>query len=126
MPTVHGIRYPFQVGYAGGIREGFTLVAEEVPLSGVAVFLPSVPGGETVVRHPGKVEHLGIVHSSNPTEREIEAAQPRLEAVKIPSGHAEFTLVGNVREGNVLINVTQQLHGRVVGGLGVLVLTKTK
>ncbi len=126
MSTVHPIRYPFQVGYVGGIREGFTLVAEEVPLSGVAAFLPGVPGGETVLRHPGKVEHLGIVHSTNPTVREIEAAQPRLEAVKILSGHAEFTLVGSVREGNVLINVTQQLHGRVVGGLGVLVLTHTK
>lgn len=102
------------------------MVAEEAPLSGIAAFLPSVPGGETVLKHPGKVEHLGIVHSAIPSAREIEAAQPRLEAAQIPLGHSEFTLVGTVREGNVLINVTQQLHGRVVGGLSILVLAQTK
>jgi hypothetical protein len=124
--AVHGFRYPFRAGNIFGTQEGFTVVAEEAPLSGIAAFLSSVPGGETVLQHPGKAEHLGIVHSTTPTAREIEAAQPRLEAVKIPSsGHSEFTLVGRVREGNVLINVTQQLHGRVVGGLSVLVLAQT-
>jgi hypothetical protein len=126
MSSVHGIRYPFRVGNLAGGQDGFILVAEEAPLSGVDGFLSSVPGGRNVLQHPGKVEHLGIVHSTNPNAREIEAAHPRLEAVKIPSGHAEFTLVGNIREGNVLVNVTQQLHGRVVGGLSVLVLAQTK
>src|SRR5580704_3263314 len=28
MPTVHGIRYPFRASNVGGIRDGFTLVAE--------------------------------------------------------------------------------------------------
>jgi hypothetical protein len=121
------IRYPFRMGNFAGFQEGFTLVAQQAPLSGIAAFLSGLPGGETVLRHPGKVAHLGIVPSTHPEPRELEVAQPRLEAVKIPSGgHHEFTLVTTVREGNALINVTQHLHGRMVGGLSVLVLAKTK
>jgi len=127
MPSGHPIRYPFRISKAAATRDGFTVVAWEAPLSGIAAFLASVPGGETVLRHPGKVEHLGIVPSAKPDAREIEAARPRLEAVKIPSdGHCDFTLCGIVREGNVLINVTQHLHGRVIGGLSLLVLADTK
>ena len=125
--TGPGFRYAFRAGRVAGTEDGFIVVAHEAPLSGIAAFLGSVPGGETVLQNPGKVEHLGIVPSTTPSPREIEAAQPRLGAIKIPScGHSEFTLVGSVREGNVLINVTQELHGRAVGGLSVLVLGHTK
>lgn len=126
MATVHPIRYPIRIGNFAGTLDGFTVVAQQAPLSEIAAFLPSVPGGETVLRHPGKLEHLGIVPSTHAEARQIEAAQPRLEAVKIPSGgYHDVTLVGSVREGNVLINVTQHLHGRMVGGLSLLVLSET-
>jgi hypothetical protein len=39
-------------------------------------------------------------------------------------GYREFTLYGSC-EGNVMINVTH-LHGRMVGGLSLLVLDETK
>lgn len=123
----HPIRYRFGIGGITGAEGGVMVVAEQAPLSEIAAFLPGVPGGQTVLQHPGKVEGIGIVPSANPNAQQIEAAQPRLEGIKIPAGgHSEFTLCGIVRQGNALINVTQHLNGRVVGGISVLVLGGTQ
>jgi hypothetical protein len=123
----HRFQYPIRVTGVGEEEHEFVVVAQQAALSEIAAFLPGLPGGRTILQHPSKLEHLGIARSADPGPRELEAARPRIERVRIrPGEHHIFTLSGSLREGNALINVTQHLGARVVGGLSVLVLTEAK
>jgi hypothetical protein len=122
-----GIRYPFQVCNGFDEEREFVIRARQAPLSEIAHFLPGVPGGRTVLDRPGKVERLGIVASAKPDHRELEAAPAVLSRVRVaPRSCRRFTLGGSLESGNALINVTQSLDERVVGGLSVLVMAETK
>ena len=103
------------------------VAARQAPLSEIAEFLPGVPGGRGLIDQPGKAEHLGIVASAKPDPAELEAATAVLSRVKIaPRSCRLFTLSGGLEEGSALINVTQSLDDRVVGGLSVLVIAERK
>jgi hypothetical protein len=120
-------QYAFQVcsGDDGGRR--FVVAARQAPLSEIESFLPSVPGGRTVLDKPGKVERLGIVASAHPDPEELEAATAALSHVEIaPRSCRAFTLGGSLQHGNALIHVTQSLDERVVGGLSVLLMAEEK
>jgi hypothetical protein len=122
-----GIRYRFQVCNGFDEARDFTVAARQVPLSEISHFLPGAPGGRTVLEKPGKVERLGVVASAKPDPRELEAALAVLPRVRIePRSCRQFTLGGKLERGNALINVTQSLGERVVGGLSVLVLGEAK
>ncbi|HEV2099308.1 MAG TPA: hypothetical protein VGR45_10325 [Stellaceae bacterium] len=121
------IRYRFQVCNGFDEEREFVVRARQVPLSEIDHFLPGVPGGRTVLDKPGKVEHLGLVASAKPDPKELEAASAVLARVRIePRSCRQFTLGGKLERGNALINVTQSLGERVVGGLSVLVLSEAK
>jgi len=120
-------QYPIRISSVGAQEHEFVVVAQQAPLQDIAAFLLGMPGGPSILRHPGKLEHLGIAPRADPEKQECEAARPRLETVRIrPGGHHMFTLCGSLREGNALINVTQHLGGRPVGGLSVLVMGEEK
>jgi hypothetical protein len=119
--------YAFQVCNGTDEERRFVVAARQAPLSEIAVFLPGVPGGRTVIDRPGKVERIGIVASDRPNPAELEAATAVLSPVRIaPHSCWAFTLGGSLQEGNALIHVTQSLDERVVGGLSVLVMAEEK
>ena len=116
-------QYPIRLSNVGAAEHAYTVVAQQAPLSQIERFLPGVPGGEALLHRPSKVAHLGIVASAHPDSRKIEAAHPRLQAVKIPrGGHHNITLCGTLAEGAALIHVTQHHGDRMVGGVSVLVI----
>jgi hypothetical protein len=119
--------YTFQACNGADEERLFVVAARQAPLSEIAAFLPGVPGGRGLIDKPGKVERLGIVASAKPDPGELEAATAVLSPVKIaPRSCRLFTLSGGLEEGGALINVTQSLDERVVGGLSVLVIAETK
>jgi hypothetical protein len=119
--------YAFQVCNGTTKEHDFVVSARQAPLSEIAKFLPGMPGGQTVIDKPGKVEHLGIVDSAHADAAALEAAPAALSSVRIgPHSCRAFTLGGSLQEGNALIHVTQSLDKRVVGGLSVLVMAEKK
>jgi hypothetical protein len=64
-------------------------------------------------------------HSAAPLE--LDAPPPLLEGVKLaPLSCTSFSLVGTLREGISLIQVTQKFEERIVGGLSVLIVAEDK
>jgi hypothetical protein len=123
-PRIH---YAFQVCNGFDEEREFVVRAQQAPLSQIEHFLPGVPGGRTLLDKPGKVERLGLVASAKPDPKELEAAPAVLPRVRIaPRSCRRFTLGGTLEKGNALINVTQSLGERVVGGLSVLVMAEAK
>jgi hypothetical protein len=123
----HQFRYSFQVCNGAAEERRFVVAARQAPLSEIAAFLPGVPGGRTVIDHPGKVEGLGIVASHDPDAKELEGANEVLPRIEIgPRSCRAFTLGGSLNRGNALIHVTQSLDERVIGGLSVLVMAEAK
>jgi hypothetical protein len=117
--------YAFQVSNGADEEREFVVEARQAPLSEIAAFLPGVHGRRTKIDKPGKVERLAIVASAKPDPDELEAATAFQLPVKIaPRNCRAFTLSGNLHEGNALINVTQTLDKRVVGGVSVLVMSE--
>jgi hypothetical protein len=121
------MQYPFQVCNGADDEREFVVAAWQAPLKQIANFLPSMPGGRTVLERPGKVNHLGVVASAKVDPAELEKAPASLARVKVPRrGVRPFTLGVILEKGNALIHVTQSLDGRVVGGLSVLAMAEEK
>ena len=121
------VNYVFQVCNSAREERSFTVAARQEPLSEVEWFMRGLPGGYQAHERPGKVQNLGLVESERPDASELETAHPVLEHVKLaPSSCRKFTLVGTLDAGTALIDVTQTLDRRVVGGLSVLVLSAEK
>jgi hypothetical protein len=122
----HLIMYAFQVCNGADQERSFVVQARQAPLEEIEAFLPGVPGGRTVLDKPGKVEHLGIVASADPSAAELEQAPAELTVKIARRSCRRFTLGGLLLEGNALINVTQSRDQRVVGGLSVLAMAEEK
>ena len=122
----HRFRYAFQVCNAADEEREFRVEARQALLTEIEAFLPGLPGGRALLDRRGKVERLGIVASADPSAAELEQAPAEL-TVKIARQRCRrFTLGGVLPEGAALINVTQRRDERIVGGLGVLVMTEEK
>jgi hypothetical protein len=119
-------RYSFQICNGGREEHSFVVSARQAPLDEIEAFLPGVPGGRTVLSKPGKVERLGIVASADASAAELERAPAELIVRIAPMSCHKFTLSGVLPEGNALINVTQSLDQKVVGGLSVLAMAEEK
>ena len=122
----HLIKYAFQVCNSADEERGFIVAARQAPLEEIEAFLPGVPGGRAILDKPGKVERLGIIASADPSDAEIEPARAELTVKIARRSCRQFTLVGALREGNALINVTQTLDAKVTGGLSVLAMAEEK
>jgi hypothetical protein len=122
----HLINYAFQVCNGADEERSFVVQARQAPLEEIVAFLPGVPGGRAVLDKPGKVEHLGIVASADPSAAELEQAPAELTVKIARRSCRRFTLGGLLLEGNALINVTQSRDQRVVGGLSVLAMAEEK
>ncbi len=118
--------YPFRVSNALAESHAFDIAAQIAPLSSIASFLPNLPGGRSILDQAGKVEHLGLIEGDGKSA-DHHGRSATLAGVHVPHGsHRTLSLVGTLPHGNALVNVTQSLHGHVVGGLSVLLLEEKK
>lgn len=118
--------YPFMVSNALAESHAFDIAAQIAPLSSIESFLAHLPGGRSILDQAGKVERLGLVEGAGDTA-DHHARSATLAGVHIPHGsHRALSLVGTLPHGNALLNVTQSLHGQVVGGLSLLLLGEKK
>jgi hypothetical protein len=119
--------YPFQIFNGERVERAFEILAERAPLEQARPFLRGLPGGEGILKEPGKLGRFGIVTKPRPSPEECERLEPSVPKLKLGSHEkAWFSVVGTVEGGAALIHVTQRLDGRVIGGLSVLVLPETK
>lgn len=118
--------YPFRVSNALAESHAFDIAAQIAPLSSIASFLPNLPGGRSILDQAGKVEHLGLIEGDGKSA-DHHGRSATLAGVHVPRGsHRTFSLVGTLPHGNALVNITQSLDGRVVGGLSVLLMGERK
>jgi len=118
--------YHFEVWNNADQARDFAVTAWQAPLKRIEAFLPGVQGGQTALERPGKLERLGLVAGAKADAAELEKAASHTP-VKIPprSSHP-FTLGISLSKGNALVQVTQSLDGRIVGGLSVLAMAEAK
>jgi hypothetical protein len=115
--------YHFEVWNNADQARDFAVTAWQAPLKRIEAFLPGV---QTALERPGKLERLGLVAGAKADAAELEKAASHTP-VKIPprSSHP-FTLGISLSKGNALVHVTQSLDGRIVGGLSVLAMAEAK
>jgi hypothetical protein len=122
---MHHLPYHFEAWNGADRARDFEVTAWQAPLKGIETFLPGVPGGQTVLERPGKVERLGIA-GAKADAAELEKAPSRTRINIPPRSSHRFTLGISLLRGNALIHVTQSHDGRIVGGLSVLAMAEAK
>ena len=119
--------YPFQIFNGDRVERAFEIMAERAPLEQARPFLRGLPGGEQILKKPGKLGRFGIVTKPRPAPEECERPEQSVPDLKLePHGKTWFSVVGTLEGGAALVHVTQRLDGRVIGGLSVLVLPEAK
>jgi hypothetical protein len=119
--------YPFQIFNGERVERAFEIVAEPAPLEEARPFLRGLPGGEGILKEPGKLGRFGIVTKPRPAPEECERPERSVPDLKLgPHEKTWFSVVGALEGGAALIHVTQRLDGRVIGGLSVLVVPEVK
>lgn len=75
----------------------------------------------------GKVKNLGFVTAPCPDEQQRKEATPEIKGLRVkPKVCSGLTLVGQLEGDAALVHVIQEVDGKEVGGLSVLVLNKDK
>lgn len=119
--------YHFQVWNKSDEARDFEVAAWQAPLKGIEPLLSGVKGGRAAVYdNPGKVERLGLVAGAKADAAQLEKAPGRTRVRIPPRSSHPFTLGISLSKGNALINVTQSLDGRIVGGLSVLAMAEAR
>lgn len=107
-------------------ERSFHIAAKPGSLSEARGFVAGLPNGPRILGRQGEVEGLGIVASAKPAHSQHANVRPELGRKLRPDGREWLSVVGTVKGGAALINVTQTLNGRVVGGLSVLVVSEAE
>jgi len=123
--AARSFQFAFEAHNAGRKARAFVLKAAVGDVEQLKPMLPLLGRDFRPPRHKARVRHLGFVSLSGRDVRDPGDAVPDLKTPSLrPHGRAGYSLVGTLEgEGAVLIHVTQEADGRVIGGLGVLVLS---
>lgn len=79
--------------------------------------------GELPLQAKGKAENIGFVNRPCPNEQEMAKAKPEVERFEVAGNACSgLSLVGQLQGEAALVHVIQEVDGKEVGGLSVLVL----
>jgi len=101
----------------------FSLSVKEAKLTRLENLLPLLGRSFELPQRAGRAQACGFVTSPCPDSRAVERAVPRIEnAESGPHERRGYSLVGRLEGPAALLEITQEVDGRVAGGLSALVV----
>jgi hypothetical protein len=113
----------FEVHNPSRKKRRFTVHTKEGDRGQVERLLRALGPGVTLPRTWGRVARAGFLKTPCPDERQIDGAPQKIDGLDTAPGQRHgLTLAGRLEGGAALLHVLQEIDGKTVGGLSVLVL----
>lgn len=127
VPTGMMFHFDFEVHNVIRTAQTFSISAELGDPANLERLVPKLGPAFHLPQGRGEIEKLGFVASPCPSEKQMEAAKPRVDRMEL-GGNARsgLSLVGRLKGDGALVHVTQRAGTREVGGLSVLVIRDGK
>jgi hypothetical protein len=119
--------YPIQICNPSRLEQRFTIHSRQAPLEHAAPFLKRRGKDPSKNVNDEKEQGLkhGLVKEARPDLIGIEHGKHVLEGIRLaPFACTGCILIGVLERGEALIHVTQEVEGKIVGGLSVLVISR--
>jgi hypothetical protein len=121
----HRFVYSFEVFNGAGVGRDFQIATVQAPLAEAKPFLQRVTDVGRILAQEGKVQDLGLVAIARPQRTHLQAARPVVERLTLQPRLGRWMSVTGTLEGSAaLMHVTQELDGKVVGGLSILAIAE--
>jgi hypothetical protein len=115
----------FEVHNPSRRKRRFTVRAKEGDRGQVERLLPALSPQVKLPKGWGRVTRAGFLRTPCPDEGQIDGAPQQIDGLDASPGQRQgVTLAGRLEGGAALLHVLQEIDGKTVGGLSVLVLAK--
>jgi hypothetical protein len=113
----------FSVCNSARTDRAFRIFAKPGRLEDLKPLVETMGRGIVPLQAKGEVKNVGFVTRTCPTPAEMKDAAPVIDGFKVKGNTCSgLTLVGQLDGEAALIQVIQEVDGKEIGGLGVLVL----
>lgn len=115
--------FAFEIHNAARVARTFGIAVKEGSLAELEPLIPLLGKDFQLPREKGHIHKLGFVKTPCPDRGDFDKAIPCVEGLKLASNEQSgYSLVGSVDQGAALVHIVQQVEGRIIGGLSLLII----